>query len=92
MARRMQSFEQDGEIDNLLVRIRCIIVMIRWTGLAPLECEFRSGKSAVCRSSTHTFIVSSHSKPHMGVVSPAVGINTKTQALIFKNLAPPRKP
>jgi len=27
-------------IDNLLVRIRFIIVMIRWTGLAPWECEF----------------------------------------------------
>jgi len=35
---------QDGEreffIDNLLVRIHCIIVMIRWTGLAPWEFEF----------------------------------------------------
>ena len=27
-------------IDNLLVRIRFIIVMIRWTGLAPLKFEF----------------------------------------------------
>jgi len=27
-------------IDNLLVRIHCIIVMIRWTGLAPWEFEF----------------------------------------------------
>jgi len=26
-------------IDNLLVRIHIIIVMIRWTGLAPLEFE-----------------------------------------------------
>ena len=26
-------------IDNLLVRIQFIIVMIRWTGLAPLEFE-----------------------------------------------------
>ena len=26
--------------DNLLVRIHCIIVMIRWTGLAPWEFEF----------------------------------------------------
>ena len=25
-------------IDNLLVRIHIIIVMIRWTGLAPWEC------------------------------------------------------
>ena len=27
-------------IDNLLVRIHCIIAMIRWTGLAPWEFEF----------------------------------------------------
>ena len=27
-------------IDNLLVRIQFIIVMIRWTGLAPWEFEF----------------------------------------------------
>ena len=26
--------------DNLLVRIHFIIVMVRWTGLAPLELEF----------------------------------------------------
>ena len=30
-------------IDNLLVRIHFIIVMIRWTGLAPWEFEFRRG-------------------------------------------------
>jgi len=27
-------------IDNRLVRVRFIIVMIRWTGLAPSEFEF----------------------------------------------------
>jgi len=32
--------EREFFIDNLLVRIHCIIVMIRWTGLAPLELEF----------------------------------------------------
>ena len=40
--------EREGEreserafvIDNLLVRVHSIIVMIRWTGLAPLEFEF----------------------------------------------------
>ena len=32
-------------IDNLLVRIHFIIVMIRWTGLAPWEFEF-----SLCRS------------------------------------------
>ena len=33
--------ESDFFIDNLLVRIRFIIVMIWWTGLAPWEFEFR---------------------------------------------------
>ena len=32
--------ERDFFIDNLLVRIHCIIEMIRWTGLAPRESEF----------------------------------------------------
>jgi len=29
-----------GFIDNLLVRIHFVVVMIRWTGLAPWEFEF----------------------------------------------------
>jgi len=32
--------ERDFFIDNLLVRLHYIIVMIRWTGLAPWEFEF----------------------------------------------------
>ena len=32
--------ERELFIDNLLVRIHFIIVMIRWTGLAPWEFEF----------------------------------------------------
>ena len=32
--------EKEFVIDNLLVRIHVIIVMIRWTGLAPWEFEF----------------------------------------------------
>ena len=32
--------ERERFIDNLLVRIHFIIVMIRWTGLAPWEFEF----------------------------------------------------
>jgi len=32
--------EKEFFIDNLLVRIHFIIVMIRWTGLAPWEFEF----------------------------------------------------
>ena len=32
--------EREFLIDNLLVRIHCIIVIIRWTGLAPWEFEF----------------------------------------------------
>ena len=32
--------ESELFIDNLLVRIHSVIVMIRWTGLAPWEFEF----------------------------------------------------
>ena len=32
--------EREFFIDNLLVRIHFVIVMIRWTGLAPWEIEF----------------------------------------------------
>jgi len=32
--------ERDFFIDNLLVRVHFIIVMIRWTGLAPWQFEF----------------------------------------------------
>ena len=32
--------EREFFLDNLLVRINFIIVMIRWTGLAPWEFEF----------------------------------------------------
>ena len=34
------SFKRELFIDNLLVRIHFIIVMIRWTGLAPWGFEF----------------------------------------------------
>jgi len=33
--------ERDFFIDNLLVRIHFVIVMIRWTGLAPVGCRVR---------------------------------------------------
>ena len=32
--------ERDFFVDNLLIRIHFIIIMIRWTGLAPWEFEF----------------------------------------------------
>ena len=32
--------ERESFIDNLLVRIHFIIVMVRWTGIAPWEFEF----------------------------------------------------
>jgi len=38
--------EREFFIDNLLVRIHFIIVMIRWTGLAPWEFEFPRRKHA----------------------------------------------
>ena len=38
--RRRHGTQREVFIDHLLVRIHCIIVMIRWTGLAPWEFEF----------------------------------------------------
>jgi len=42
LVRRAPASEREGEffIENLLVRIHLIIVMMRWTGLAPWEFEF----------------------------------------------------
>ena len=40
--------EREFFIDNLLVRIHFIIVMIRWTGLAPWEFEFPFPGSRQC--------------------------------------------
>ena len=38
--RRCVPREREFFIDNLLVRIHYIIVMMKWTGLAPWEYEF----------------------------------------------------
>ena len=38
--RASRSAEREFFMDNLLVRIYLIVVMIRWTGLAPWEFEF----------------------------------------------------
>ena len=45
--------EREFLIDNLLVRIHVIIVMVRWTGLAPWEFEFPFPGSL-----TYTFLAS----------------------------------
>ena len=49
-------------IDNLLVRILFIIVMVRWTGLAPWEFEFPFPGSLIS-----TFLVNRHSGRPGGV-------------------------
>ena len=55
---------QQGEffIDKLLVRVHLIIVMIRWTGLAPWEFEFSfpGGRAFTFLAST---ILALHSEP-----------------------------
>ena len=56
--------EREFFIDNLLVRIHCIIVMIRWTGLAPWEFEF-----AFPGSLTSTLLVSGKAKTIRALVS-----------------------
>jgi len=49
--RRLQvCLERELFFDNLLVRIHVIIVMIRWTGLAPWEFEFPFPGSLTCTS------------------------------------------
>jgi len=40
LLRAPSTAQRESFIDNLLVRIHLIIVMIRWTGLAPWEFEF----------------------------------------------------
>ena len=50
--------EREFVIDNLLVRIHFIIVMIRWTGLAPWEFEFPFPGSL-----TSTFLLQSRKQP-----------------------------
>jgi len=37
---RLSLREREFFIDNLLVRVHLIIVMVRWTGLAPWEFDF----------------------------------------------------
>ena len=43
----LRLLEREFFIDNLLVRIHFILVMIRWTGLAPWEFEYRDDASGV---------------------------------------------
>ena len=50
--------EREFFIDPLLVRIHFIIVMIRWTSLAPWECEFPFPGSL-----TSTFLMAGRTGP-----------------------------
>ena len=50
-SKNLGNWEREFLTDNLLVRIHFIIVMIRWTGLAPWEFEF-----SFPRSLTSTFL------------------------------------
>jgi hypothetical protein len=50
--------EREFFLDNLLVRIDCIVVMIRWTGLAPWEF-----KSSFPGSLASTFLAPSALRP-----------------------------
>ena len=47
---QLVGLEKEFCIDNLLVRIHFIIVMIRWTGLAPWDFEFPFPGSLVSTS------------------------------------------
>ena len=50
-----ECIEREFFADNLLVRIHFVVVMIRWTGLAPWEFEFPFPGSLTC-----TFLVRIH--------------------------------
>ena len=75
-----QPHEREFFIDDLLVRLHFIIVMIRWTGLAPWEFE-----SPFPGSLTSTFLVSTP-KPHgqiciedRGITKAAHGIGVESE-------------
>jgi len=61
-------------IDNLLVRIHFIIVMIRWTGLAPWEFEFPFPSSF-----TSTFLKLQHAEQvsNAGGLRPLLRLRTE---------------
>ena len=64
------SREREFFIDNLLVRIHSIIVMIKWTGLAPWEFEFPFPGSL-----TSTFLLHRNTSPR-GAGGLWVGTNS----------------
>ena len=55
----LRVLERELFIDNLLVRIHCIILMIRWTGLAPWEFEFPFYRQP------YIYLPNPHGKPSM---------------------------
>ena len=58
---RLGTTEREFFIDNLLVRNHFIVVMIRWTGLAPCEFEFPFPGSL-----TSTFLDGIHIRTRLG--------------------------
>jgi len=59
--------EREFFIDNLLIRIHFIIVMIRWTGLAPWEFQFPfpgSLASTFLGESMHLLHTTAYPVPH----------------------------
>ena len=65
--------EREFFIDNLLVRIHFIIVMVRWTGLAPWEFEFPFSGSL-----TSTEVI----KPVHVLIKPVHGITQPTHIYV----------
>jgi len=76
--------EREFFIDNLLVRIHFVIVMIRWTGLAPWEFEFPFPGSL-----TSTFLVDSNVYSQ-GPTAPKKGELCTQGYLAHKKTPPPR--
>ena len=74
--------EREVFIDNLLVRIHLIIVMIRWTGLAPWEFEFPFPGS---RTSTFLCQVALH-LPSGRINQGMVVVATSSSSLLLSSL------
>ena len=75
----MSRAERESSIDNLLVRNHLIIVMIRWTGLAPWEFEFLFPGS---RTSTFLSLWGMHGG-HVGLWFVVCGLMFVVCGLLF---------
>ena len=83
--------EREFFIDNLLVRIHFIIVMIRWTGLAPWEFEEGVTCSSLAPASWTMYVRnSSHSMPPSSFASICAHPRVSARRYMDAQPSPPR--